>query len=157
MSDSLTQMIDALVLEKTVSLDALNAINALKQQAALLDGQLRAADDRQMKDAALIRELRDQIADLSNQHKQVVALLDQANKRVEAATKVEQEGKDAKAELRGFINAMQMVFKPAVVRETIQKTVPLAVEGNRGGNGSYSSPGFVTQSTETGTIERSAE
>lgn len=157
MSNKITEMIDQLVLEKTVSLDALNAINELKRHAQILDDQVKERDRLHMEDAETIRQLRDQINDLNLSHQNVAQMLDQERKKVEHALKVEQEGKESKAELKGFREAMQMVFKPSAVRETIHKTVPVAVEGNPGGNGSYASPGFVTLHPESGTIERTAE
>lgn len=157
MSNKLTEMIDQLVLEKTVSLDALNAINELKRHAQILDDQVKERDRLHMEDAETIRQLRDQISEMNVQHQSIVKMLEQERQRVEGMQQAEQQGKEAKAELKGFRDAMQMVFKPSVVRETIHKTVPVAVEGNPGGNGAYASPGFVTLHPESGTIERTAE
>lgn len=157
MSNKLTEMIDQLVLEKTVSLDALNAINKLKEEAARLEGQLKSAYEQHDRDTKRLGDLQGELRVSQEQHLHVASLLDGAQKKILEIQKIELEGKEAKAELKGFREAMQMVFKPSVVRETIHKTVPVAVEGNPGGNGAYASPGFVTLHPESGTIERTAE
>lgn len=151
MSNKLTDMIDGLVLEKTMSLDALNAINALKAQAVMMEHQLKESDAREERSKKSIELLK---ADLSEQRAhnlkltETIAALD---RKIVSIEKAEREGHEAKAELKGFTAAMQMVFRPSVVRETIQKQVPVPVAGG----GTYS--GFVDVRTESGTVERSAE
>lgn len=151
MSNTLTEMIDQLVLEKTVSLEALNSINALKQQAILLEGQLKAADEKDERSRKQIGELAGLSAERAEQISQLNEKIKQLENVLGQAHKTELEGKEAKAELKGFTSAMQMVFKPSVVRETIQKTVPVGVPGGHG------APGWVSKEQETGTVERSAE
>lgn len=151
MTNKLTEMIDGLVLEKTMSLEALNAINALKAQATLLEGQLKAADEREERLKKRIEELSATVLGKQSEIAQLAMKLDAFEKASERSAKAEREGHEAKAELKGFTAAMQMVFKPSVVRETIQKQVPVPVAGG----GTYA--GFIDSRTETGLVERSAE
>jgi polyhydroxyalkanoate synthesis regulator phasin len=156
--NKLTELIDSLVLEKTVSLEALNGINELKRQAELLEHRLKESDQTYDKCLNRIEEL---TAELNAKKSDILAKagkISELETKVESMRKAEREGQDAKAELRGFVGAAQMFLRPSVVRESIQKRVPVAAEGcPPGPNGSYPTPGFVMQYEETGTIERSAE
>lgn len=154
---TLIEMIDSLVLEKTVSLEALNAINALKAQASELETQLKQADYRLEHQQNTIQELRSEIRTLEGTIASQNTALDQQATRLKSAESIQREGMEAKAELKGFVSAMQMVFRPSVVRESIQKQVPVPVEGNPGGNGYSPTSGYVAQGNVSGVVERSAE
>lgn len=156
-AETLNKAIESIVLEKTVNLDAIQAINALKQRAAEIDQALAASKARE---ESLWQTLRNKDEQLTQLNEQLVQLRHQEVKMaqsLEAAKNAQQKGLEAVAELKGFTNAMQMVFKPSAVREVIQKRVPVPVPGNPGGNGTYPSAGFVLESSETGAVERHAE
>lgn len=55
----------------------------------------------------------------------------------------------AQAELKGFREVIGLVFRNTSVHNNITRRVGVPVEGNRGGNGYGSSPGFVVPSDET--------
>lgn len=158
MSDNtLTQMIDQLVLEKTVSLDALNAINGLKSKAQQLEDQLNVAHQRHERDEKTIGGLHDRIKAIEEQFSFTSGLLKQREEQIKSMQAQELAGTKAVAELKGFTAAMEMVFKPAAVREQIQRNVAVPVTGSPGGNGGYPTPGFVTSATESEVITRTQE
>lgn len=157
MNDKLTKLFDELLIGKTFSLDAINAIQSLKTEVQQLQIENKEQFERLQRKTAEELRLVEQLEASKSDVSRLKALLETSQKEAQALRDLGQQGKEAKAELKGFTEAMAMVFKPSSVRETIHKRVPVPVEGNPGGSGSFGSAGFVVESNETGTIDRSHE
>lgn len=151
---NLLQQIDDLVASKTFNLDALDSIKKLK------DDLKKTLDER---DA--LQKRYDGLYDVNNN--QGIALRESATKIAElkaeltAAQALNEAGQKAiydadkhKAVAEAWQSAMQTVFKPNAVRETIARNVAKPVEGNPGGNGYCPSPGFLANGQESETITR---
>lgn len=149
-TNSLTEMIEGLVLEKTVSLEAINSINALKQRAAELDQALAASKAREESLWQTLRNKDEQLTQINEHLSQLRHQEVKMAQSLEAAKNAEQKGLEAVAELKGFTSAMQMVFKPSAVREVIHKSVPVSVNGGQ-------HMGFVAAHPEATVAERHAE
>lgn len=149
-AETLSQAIEAIVLEKTVNLDAIQAINALKQRAAELDQALAASKAREDSLWQTMRNKDEQLTQISEQLSQLRHQEVKMAQSLEAAKNAQEKGLEAVAELKGFTNAMQMVFKPSAVREVIHKSVPVSVNGGQ-------HMGFVATHPEATVAERHAE
>lgn len=153
MSDLLKQ-IDDLVASKTFNLDALDAIKALKDNLAV------TLEERDV--------MKRRYADLNEVNQKQSEQLQANIKRIETLTKELQESEAYRAKARESIYeaekhkavaeawqcAMQTVFRPSGVRETIHRNVARPVEGHPGGNGYSPTSGYLAQGTETETITK---
>lgn len=155
--NGLTQEIEKIITEKTFSLEAADAIRALKEKAINLENSLQEEKELVKKLRARIEAKENEVKSLTDQVNEQAKRIIEDRQTINSMQAAEREGKEAKAELRGFTNAMQMVFRPSVVRESIQKRVPVAVEGNRGSNGMCATSGYVVESNESSYIEKTSE
>lgn len=149
MSNKLMEQIDALVAEKTFSLDAVNAITAMRNAVIDLEEEVRVLTSKLDLERKAVAQ-RDQLnKELGEKLQHAQAAQKEAEKAAEAYRKQGIEGQCAVAELKGYAAALQTIFKPSVVRETVQKTVPIPVL-----QGGYTS---IQPHSEFSNIERSAE
>jgi len=151
MNDKLTELLDELVTSKTFSLDAVSLVQQMKTEVQRLQAENREQFERLQRKSAEELRLVEQLEATKSEVSKLRVSLDESKKEAHALRDLGQQGKEAKAELKGFTEAMQMVFKPGVVRESFQKTVPVGVPGGHGG------AGWVARESETGTVERSQE
>jgi chromosome segregation ATPase len=146
MTNKVTEAIDEMVREKTFSLDALNAINDLKTKARIMEGALDAAQKdvaKAKEDARLMSERYSECNAEVNAFKTREADLE---KRERAIFEHEKASAVAQARSQAFGEAFGMVFRNTVVRETVNKSVPVAGPG-----------GVMLTGFEGGTVERTTE
>lgn len=137
MSNELLKTIDALVEQKTFNLDALDAIKSIRDKAAKLESDLKEMESK----------WKSAISDLNAtniEFEKVRIQLAEWKKRDEELCVREKEADIAiydadkhKAVSDTYKNVMDVIFRPNVVRETIQRSVPVAMQS--GCNGTYSS------------------
>ena len=132
-SDELTKLIDSLVEQKTFGLDALGPIKDLRDRAAKQEALLRTSADE-------IRELKTQgyqkdgqIARLANEVKDWTQRLAEIENRERKIFELEKASAVAVAQSDIWSNAFHSIFKNTVVRETINRDIPLT--RNYGGTG----------------------
>lgn len=120
MSNELTEMIDRIVTEKTFTMDALEAIQALKVKAEQLEYR-NASLTKDLSDSQVVRSrLTQQLSSVQiklqtlEEHEQEVAARE--------AKVVEHEKRAAIAEAvsAAYKDALKIVFAPNVVRNTVQ-------------------------------------
>lgn len=139
----LSEMIDALVREKTFSLDAIDAVKALrdkakdleetvKQQKVSLEASKIYTDGIERENGALRRE----IESLSKIH-------DGIAEREAKVVENEKLAAVAKAESAAYKHALETVFRPNTVRERVVDNIPIAVD-----NGGYSSVSTYSKSKD---------
>lgn len=153
MSDLLKQ-IDDLVASKTFNLDALDGIKKLKDD---LKKTLEERDALQRKYDGLFETNNNQGVALRDSSSKIEALKAElaASKALnDAGQKAIYEADKHKAVADAWQAAMQTVFKPNTVRETVQRNVARPVEGHPGGNGYSPTSGFLAQGTETETTTK---
>jgi len=154
MSTDLLKQIDDLVASKTFNLDALDGIKklkdslgvAIKEKENLKINYDNLAEISSDQSAELVR-LRIQVEDLKTEVKNLNAV--SANGRAAIWEKM-----IAEAKANAYQDALYTVFKPSVLRETVQRQVMKPVEGNHGGNGYSPSSGYLATGTETETITK---
>lgn len=129
--EKLLAQIDELVQKSTFSLDALEAVNKLKKDLQSLADANEDLNDTLQVSKERSRTLEDQLksyrTDLEIAQKRIVVLEENESK----ATKAIYEAEKYKEVSMTWEKAMNIVFKPNSVRETINKTVPVVV--NSGG------------------------
>lgn len=150
----LLNQIDELVASKTFNLDALDGIKAIKDNLKITLGELDAANEKLELRRTENRELMTQVAEkdarISRLEKQIAEMRDAANDGKVARYEAEMH----KAVAGAWREAMQTVFKPNAVRETVQRQVARPVEGHPGGNGSYPTAGYLATGQESETVTR---
>lgn len=148
--NTLTEAINQLVQEKTFSLDAVDAIKGLRDKAAALENlcntqnqQIADLGNTELRQTSRIGELQTEVANWKKREDELV-------QREKAAAEAIHEAKRQQAIADTFRESMGMIFRPNTVRETIQRSVPVAVEGSNG------CAGFVSTYPETSSVERTA-
>jgi regulator of replication initiation timing len=119
-NDTLIQMIEGLVNEKTFSLDAVEAIKKLRDKAELLQTQLADLTKRNLEhienNAKLTREkeeLRDQLNTWKNRESEL-------KKREDKMHELDIRTAVAQAKSEAYFDSMKVVFAPNIVRNSIQ-------------------------------------
>lgn len=130
MSKNLLEQIDDLVANKTFNLDALDGIKKIKDELKVTLKQLDVANDQINSQVKEIDRLRDQ-------ERQLLAVCAERAKEIADAKELIEAGKKAlydadkhKAVADAWQTAMQTVFKPATVRETVYQSIPLSQNYN---------------------------
>jgi len=150
----LLQQIDDLVASKTFNLDALDGIKKLKDN---LTATLEDRNDLKRRYDSLMETNNRQSDLLQQQIKQI----DKLTKDLEASEAYRAKARESiyeaekyKAVAEAWQGAMQTVFKPNAVRETVQRNVAKPVEGHPGGNGYSATSGYLATGQESETITR---
>ena len=148
------KQIDDLVASKTFNLDALDGIKKLKDSlgAAINDKEHLQNNYDNLSEINV-----SQSSELMRLNKEVAALKAQVSGMTDLANQGSNaiwEKKIAEAKANAYQDAMYTVFKPSVLRETVQRQVMKPVEGNPGGNGYTPSQGYLASGTETETITK---
>ena len=127
MSDILKQ-IDQLVADKTFSLDALDGIKAIR------DALIKAEHNNELLTNQNV-EQRKQINDLERRLEQAETMSASLNIRlgemeltIKSAEEAIYNAKKHEAVASAWREAMQTVFKPNVVRESVSRSIPVAVQ-----------------------------
>lgn len=132
MSDKnqLLNLIDDLVKQQTFSLDAIKAIDTLRAKAQSQEDELKkAADTNDRLHASMtdmyveIDTLKNTIKRLSDDNEALQKNKADADKAIFAAIK-------EKAVADAYRDAMMIVFKPAVMRDSIARTVAVPMPGS---------------------------
>jgi chromosome segregation ATPase len=152
--EQLLSQIDDLVASHTFGLDALEGIKKIKDS---LDAVTVERDTLRGRYDELLKTNRDQSALLNQQRLEIEGL----NSRIAAMQKSAEDGKKAvyeaekhKAVADTWQAAMNMVFKPNAVRETVQRQVAKPVDGHPGGNGYSPTSGYLATGNESETVTR---
>lgn len=156
MSDTKTVLaqIEELVQSQTFTAAALDGIQAIKRQLA---ETLNECDKWKHRYEAKLNQCKELEALSQQQAAQISVMRSEINAHREQHAKAAEAIYDAKrheAVAQAWKEAMQTVFKPNAVRETIARSVVRPVEGSPGGNGSWPSPGFLAQGQEAETVTR---
>lgn len=154
MSTDLLKQIDELVASKTFNLDALEGIKKIKDG---LESSERDRKSLQTKYDGLYEtnsRQSEEIQRLNNVNKLLKDEVEKVTAYVAKAREAVWEKEVAEAKADAYKDALYTVFKPSVVRETIQRQVALPVEGHPGGNGYSPTAGWVAQGQETETITK---
>ena len=144
MSTDLLKQIDDLVATKTFNLDALEGIKAIK------DALKKTLEERDS-----LQRRHDNLYDANiRQSEEIERLVKTVDLRVQDIDRLksgEAKAKEAvwekliaEAQANAYKDALYTVFKPSAVRETIQRQVAIAVDGNSGGSGTYPTAGWVS-------------
>lgn len=147
MSDILKQ-IDQLVADKTFSLDALDGIKAIRD--ALIEAEVNNKNLLE-ENAAHIKELSkvySQLEEAAAKASDLIAENVMMKSTVAAGQEAIYTAQRHEAVANAWKEAMQTVFKPNTVRETVNRTMPIAVSGSNGG------PGYVSSYGETSNVVR---
>ena len=156
-ASSLYQLVDDLVAKKTFSLDALDSIKEIRDGLVVMTKKL---EESERKYKALFDTNSSQSDLLLKQNSDITALkmeLADARANIRECEIAIHEKKTAEAVAAAYKDAMEIVFRPSAVRETIQRNVVQPVQGNPGGNGVFPSPGYLAQGQESETITRTNE
>ena len=119
-NQQLTELIDQLVAQKTLSLDALDGIKALKDRAVRMEAELRERDTNlenicklRAIDQNIIKELRANVERVEEREHAVA-------QREAKVHQIELERAVATARASTFEQAMKIVFAPNMVRNAVQ-------------------------------------
>lgn len=130
MSIDIVKQIDDLVASKTFSLDALEGIKAIKDehQRVLRDLQAKAEmlDLKRQENLALREEIGRKQAAIEELQTKVEGMSLQASNGAAAIW----EKKIAEASAAAYKDALQIVFKPNAVRESVHHSIPVMVTSN---------------------------
>lgn len=132
-NEQLLQQIDDLVASKTFGLDALEGIKIIKDSLKRTLSDLEATKGMLDLKRQETCDLRDELA---RKQQRIEELQDQVKSNDELAKKGQEAIYAAdkhKAVAEAWQNAMQTVFKPNAVRETVARSVPVAVPMNSNG------------------------
>lgn len=143
MNDIMKQ-IDQLVADKTFSLDALEGVKAIRD--AMI--KVEARNEQLLKENAdHIKELTKVRSQLEDERVKTGDLLNQIAdmKATTAAGQVAiYDAQKHEAVANAWKEAMQTVFKPNIVRETVNRSIPMAINPGNGGSSYVSSYGEST-------------
>lgn len=130
----LSEMIDALVREKTFSLDAIDAVKALRDKAKDLEQTI----ERRNGDLATVSKnaanMEREIGALKREIESLSKIHDGIAEREAKVVENEKLAAVAKAESAAYKHALETVFRPNTVRERVIDNIPIAVD-----SGGYSS------------------
>lgn len=139
-----TSLIDKMVQEKTLSLEAMDGIQALKKKAEAADQQIDRLTTNLNERTAERDDFAKQLAAVRDENK-ILTARDQGIAAREAAVfKNELRAAVAEATATAFEKSMRIVFAPNIVRESVLKN-----------NGGTTTDGRYVNSTESGIVSRS--
>ena len=131
----LLDSINALVQEKTLSLEAMRGLSDIKERgqrlAKLCEEQLKQIEDYRK----LHVENNSQISKLNENLAQWKAREDILLKREKEAEKAIAEAELHKAVADAYKDSFTRVFAPNMIREQIHKTIPVSIHGGAQGSG----------------------
>lgn len=152
MSKDLLKQIDDLVASKTFNLDALDGIKTIKDNLQKQITEVEYLSERKAKLETELNQLQQKYDDSLKRISELTLVIKENEATVTLGKKAIFEAEKFQAVAETFKFAMETVFKPSAVRETIQRNVARPVEGHPGGNGYSPSCGFLANGSETETI-----
>jgi hypothetical protein len=151
MADDLTKFIDALVEKKTFGLEALGGVKELRDKAVRLEADLSRANQRiadfAQEVAAANRVIEHRDSDIRSWTQRQAELENRERKIFD----LEKASAVAVAQSAVWDDAFHSIFRNSIVRETINRSVPLT-RTYPGGSGDY-----VERHKSEETIERERE
>lgn len=134
MSFELLTAIDRLVEEKTFNLDALEAIKALRDQAASLEKARSELADLCDKYCGEIKRLSEDNRELSGQIESLTSAVALYKAREKQADEAIFGAEKHKAVAEAYKDAMEIVFRPHAVRERVHQNIPVPLTAQGGGS-----------------------
>lgn len=122
-------IIDQIVADKTFSLDAVSAISILRDEHEERAEKIKALTDRVAAEAKSNSELNEQITRLAGDAAMLKAQLDTMKAQAEDGVAARHDAKRHEAVAAAWKEAMQIVFRPGTMRETVYTSVPVAQGG----------------------------
>lgn len=148
MMEQIFKDIDKLVESKTFNLDAIDGIKQIRD--ALVKAEKEVADykhDLEMQNKQ-IGDLRVALANAERLADERKVTIDAMMATTEAGQKAIYDAQKHEAVANAWKEAMQTVFKPNTVRETVSRSIPMAINPGNGG------ASYVTSYGETSAITR---
>lgn len=149
MADSLTEVIDKLVQERTFGLEGLEGVKRIKDQAVTLERKLKESQDTVVSRDSSIRSYIGEIAELRGVIEKLRAKDTDVTARETKVRELEMKEAVASAEARTLHGVFGTLFKNVTVREQNLRQLPFSYSNNGGPNTGYSA--------QPETVERTAE
>jgi hypothetical protein len=149
MADSLTEVIDKLVQERTFGLEGLEGVKRIKDQAVTLERKLKESQDTITGRDISIRSYIAEIAELRTVVDALRAKDADVTKREAKVRELEMKEAVATAEARTMHSVFGTIFRNVIVREQAVKQLPFSNTQN-----GYSNTGYVAQPES---VERTSE
>lgn len=124
--NDLTELIDKLITERTFSVEGVKAIEALRIKAEAQSAELKRKDDAIESNRKTISNLEAGLDSARTEIERINKDLADLRARESKIADHEKARAVAEATASAYKDAMQIVFKPNTVRETIFDSVPIA-------------------------------
>lgn len=128
--NQILKQLDELITSSTFSLEALDGIKAMRDKLVEAEANYSAQLERNEKLADELRDTRATLVKLREEIARLEAVVASNAHLVEQGRKAIAEADKQQAVAAAYRDAMQIVFKPNTMRETVQSAVPLSVPGN---------------------------
>jgi septal ring factor EnvC (AmiA/AmiB activator) len=139
----ITDLVEKLVQDKTFSLDAVKAVDELKKKFEAVEKERDYFKTENTSNKQHVAELEKELRLWSDKAKELETQVGALKAEQDKAKASIYEAAMHRAVADAYKDAMQIVFKPNLVRETVAKSVPIAVSG-----------GYPTNFCESATIDR---
>ena len=123
--EALANQIDALIMKATLSGEGLQAFTALRQKVGELDTRAKHQESQLFRANHDIRTEQARAERAETSLKKVEAELDALKKREAAIVGLEKSAAVSDAKAAAYHDILHTIFKPSVVRETIQTTIAM--------------------------------
>lgn len=130
MSSDLLKQIDDLVASRTFNLEALEGIKAIKDELSKKLSEIEFLKNQN-------KDLRDEVQTLKSGNETNGNRIEELNQQIAANAKIVEDGKKAvwekqiaAASAAAYQDALQTVFKPSTVRETVWQSIPISQNYN---------------------------
>lgn len=144
--DELTKLIDQMVQEKTFSMEAVSAINVLREKAEAMEETIKVSKEAHEDCAKRYNELSDEKSKLQNQLSTWKIRESEIAKRETYIQQLETAKEVSKAKEDTFRECVTLIFRNTLVRDDMFGTKPMA-----------DSSGYVTPQNTSETNTRSEE
>lgn len=145
------QMIDALVQEKTLGLEGIDAVKKLKEEYERLQQRFQDVCAKYESEHTSLMSLHEINNKLVSENALYQKKEHEITLREQKMTRLEIEGECANKMVTHTLNMFNTVFNNAALKTNVYRNVGIPVPGNPGGNGMCATPGFVHNQTESET------
>ena len=149
MDANLQKALDEAITKGTFSLDALEAIKALKEDSINVKEQLKRSEEVKQDNTIKINQLNGEVSKQVTELLEMSKRLEGIEKREKEATKLECEVEKHKAVSDAYWNITSLVFKNTTIKKEMFGTTPVAVDGGQSGCGFVQNEETKTTETET--------
>lgn len=122
-------IIDQIVADKTFSLDAVSAISILRDEHEERAEKIKALTDRVAEEAKINSNLRERLVRAEDDAATLKVQLNTMKAQAEDGVAARHDAKRHEAVAAAWKEAMQTVFRPSTMRETVYTSVPVAQGG----------------------------